>query len=255
MKKFTIGELISMVRGNIPKDHILYKSTTDRYIYNVLLALRYKLLSDEIASGKNIKESEYSILPCVETTKVSTISCECLKHLSCSFIYRTLHKIPKPFYKKGEALITKVFSVDGIEYQINSATRKIYDKGLRYTGNRISVVYENEFLYFYGGKVPEVVTVKLVAEDLEAVENFPNYCLDKYCKECPDCGEEFSVNPVSYNCKSMYERLFPIDKDKVDTLVGLARERIFNVKFEDGTEQKRRGDNPEAVQQGEQEIQ
>lgn len=231
-----IGELIKMVRGNIPKEHIAYINTSDEYIYNMLLVMRSRLLTQKSKKNQHISEWNYSFFPCVEVIKVPRITCKCLAHLSCETVSRTKHPLPKLISNADRTVIRWIRSVDGVNIPLTTSEQIQYSKGNKYAkiDKSLNAILEGPYIYLYGENIPKVISIKALVENLTELHNFPDYCKeDNDCEQpCLDCDDSEVSSSIYEECLSMYEREFDIDIDLVDALVALVRERIFNINYD-----------------------
>lgn len=188
---------------------------TARHIYNKMLTVRAKLISQEAKKKQKISQWNYQTIPCVELVKASTHECPCLPPIGCS-ILKTKYPLPKPMVDLNQHLIQSVTSIDGsIVYSEVSWTEKKYKGSNKYTGNKPDYFIRNEYLYITHRKGPKIIAITGLFDDPLEAENYPSYCPDEDCngktiKE--DCG----------NCGSYLDKDFPIDNDLVDTLIEMS---------------------------------
>ena len=196
-----VGEIIQRIqslysRGVQSDDSRL----TSRHIYNKMVSLRSKLITQEAKQKQKVNDWNYQELPCVELIKASKHECPCLPAIGCT-ILKSKEPLPKPLTNLHKHLIRAVTSLDGsIVYDPTEWKKLKYRKGNNRHG-------------------PKVLFVELLAEDPLEAENFPSFCGNSSTEECD--------NPL--------EAKFPIDNDMVDTLVELASAELISV-FKQNTE-------------------
>ena len=192
---------------------------TSRHIYNKMVSLRSKLITQEAKQKQKVNDWNYQELPCVELIKASKHECPCLPAIGCT-ILKSKEPLPKPLTNLHKHLIRAVTSLDGsIVYDPTEWKKLKYRKGNKYTPYTPEYWIRNNHLYTMHRHGPKVLFVELLAEDPLEAENFPSFCGNISTEECN--------NPL--------EGKFPIDNDMVDTLVELASAELISV-FKQNTE-------------------
>lgn len=204
----TIGEIVQRVQSLYSKGVESDDSRLmNRHIYNKLLTVRARLISQEAKKKQKISQWNYQIIPCVELIKVPEHECPCVPLAGCE-ILRSRYKLPKPLSGLSGTLIQSVTSIDRSkkinEISINAISSQ---KGNKYAFKTINYFIENGYLYISTPKSAiGVVRVVGLFEDPIEVKKYKSYCEE--CKECENC--------VDYQ-----EEDFPIDNDLVDSMVEL----------------------------------
>ena len=184
---------------------------TSRHIYNKMVSLRSKLITQEAKQKQKVNDWNYYPLPCVELIKAPIHECPCLPPIGCS-ILKSKHRLPKPMSNLFKHLIRSITNLDGtIVYDPTEWGKLKYKKGNRYT--KISPEYwiRNGYLYTVYKSGPKVLTVDMLPEDPMEAYLFPSYC----------GNEDTCVDPM--------KMIFPIDHDMVDTLVELASKELISL--------------------------
>lgn len=210
----TIGELIertmSLFSRGVSSDDV---PLSPRHVYNKLLSVRSKLITQQLKKRQVLSDWNYVILPCVELVKVSeTEQCPCIPQKGC-YVYRTKLPLPKTLTNLKKHIIPFVMNLTNNKIIAETSREEyLFNEGNKYTSKELKYIIENGFLYVYGENIPKFVKIKFLPEDpIEAAE-FPSSC----GKECDDC-----------ECESMLDKPFPIDGDLVDALVELTNLEIL----------------------------
>jgi len=179
---------------------------TARHIYNKMVTLRSKLLTQEAKQKQKINDWNYYPLPCVELISAPKHECPCLPPIGCS-ILKSKHKLPKPMTNLFKHLIRSVTDLNGeIVYDPTEWGKLKYKKGNKYTKGSPEYWIRNGYLYTIYRSGPKVLTIEMLAEDPMEAFLFPSYCGD----------------PEEDTCVDPMKMVFPLDNDMVDTLVELA---------------------------------
>lgn len=212
----TVAEIIQRVQSVYSKGVQSDDSRlTARHIYNKIVTVRAKLISQEAKKRQKINQWNYQTIPCVELEKAPIHECPCLPPVGCA-ILKTKLPLPKPITDLNHHLLQSVTSLDGMTiYSEIGWTEKKYKASNRYTANKPDYFIRNDYLYITHRSGPKIITVTGLFEDPLEAENYPSFC-DEDCNEKErDCTE---------NCGSPLDKEFPIDNDMIDTLV----EMTFN---------------------------
>ena len=197
---------------------------TPRHIYNKLVTVRQRLISQRAKKRQKISQFNYQTLNCVELIKALPYECPCLPAVGCK-ILRTKEKLPKPLTDLSEHLIQSVTSVDGsITYSETTWNAKKYKSGNRFTGNKPDFYIHNGYLYITHSGGPAIVTIVGLFEDVLEAEDYPSIC-DTDCNDCNDC-------------ESPLDKEFSIDGDLIETMIDMAKVELigeFNQTREDLT--------------------
>jgi len=211
----TIREVIQRVQNlyskGTPSDDT---RLSDRHIYNKLITVRSKLLSQEINRKKIISPWSYQTIPCIELIEVSTHECECLPLVGCN-ILRSKYKIPKPLVSYSRHFIESVTSIEGsIEYKPVRMESRKYKKGNKYTSNTLDYYIKNEYIYISYKEGPRVIAVTGIFEDPVEVNSFPSYC---------------GNDAVDVDCTSPLDTEFPMELDMIDTTIEMTFNELINI--------------------------
>lgn len=205
-----IGELVQRIQSlysrGVDSDDTRLMS---RHIYNKLLTVRSRLISQEAKKKQRISQWNYQVLSCVELIKVPAHECPCIPPVGCE-ILRSKHKLPRPLTGLSGSLIQSVTTIDRSkkinEISLNAVNSQ---KGNKYASKAISYFIENGYLYISTPKTNlSVVRVVGLFEDPVEVNNFRSYCNE----DCKDC----------LSCTDYQEEEFPIDNDLIDAMIELS---------------------------------
>lgn len=187
---------------------------SSRHIYNKLLTVRTRLLSEESNKKQKISNWNYQTLSCVELIKVPLHECICIPSNGCE-ILRSKYKIPKPLTGMNNHIISNVYSIDGsIKYSEVSVLEKKYSKGNKYTKFKPDYYIQNGYLYITQSlRGPKIISVEGLFEDPVTARLFEQYC-ENDCDECNNC-----VSPMDLD--------FPIDSDRIDIIVEFAVKELI----------------------------
>lgn len=184
---------------------------TPRHIYNKLLTVRSKLVSQKAKKHQKINQWNYQTIPCVEMIKAQKYECPCIPPLGCD-IYRSKEKLPKPLTNLQTHLLDSVTTIDGsIVYNEIGWVEAKYKSSNRYTSNKPDYFIRNEYLYVIQKKGASVIAVTGLFEDPYEVYIFPSVCDD--CEECNTCSSPLDLE-------------FPIDDDMIDTLIEMSLQEL-----------------------------
>jgi hypothetical protein len=224
----TVGEIIQRVKNlyarGTPADE---NRLTDRHIYSKLLTSRSLLLSQMAHKKQYLSDWNYQIIDCIELIPAKPYECDCLD-IGCD-VLRTKYPLPKPLTNLDKNLISTVSSIDGkIQYSETTWNSMKYQFANKYTGGKPYYFIKNKYLYLYNVRHLKVISVRGIFEDPIEAENFPSYCWDE--NHVPDCG------------KMVLNMEFPMDNDKIDTLIEMAVNELvvaFGQMVEDGVNDSR----------------
>jgi hypothetical protein len=205
----TVGEIIQRIQFLYSKGVQSNDSRlTPRHIYNKMLSVRSKLISQEAKKKQRISQWNYQTIPCIELEIAPIHECPCLPPIGCK-ILKTKYPLPQPLTNLNNHLIQSVTSLDGnIVYSEIGWTEKKYKASNKYTADKPDYFIRNNYLYITHKNGPKIITVTGLFDDPLEAENYPSFCPDEDCKgeNCNDCG-------------SPLDKDFPIDNDLVDTLI------------------------------------
>ena len=207
----TIAEIIQRVQSLYSKGVQSDDSRlTSRHIYNKMLTVRAKLISQESKKNQKVNQWNYQTLPCVELEKAPIHECPCLPPVGCS-ILKTKVKLPKPLTNLNNHLIQSVSSLDGsIIYSEVTWNEKKYKSSNKYTSNKPDYFIRNEYLYITHRNGPKVISITGLFEDPLEVEDYPSFCPENDMLDC--------ISPL--------DKDFPIDNDMVDTLIEMSANEL-----------------------------
>jgi len=194
----------------------------NRHIYNKLLTVRARLISQEAKKKQKISQWNYQKIPCIELIEVPSHDCPCIPPIGCS-ILRSKHRLPSPLSGLSGNLIQSVTTINRQlkldEININAVRSQ---KGNKYTAKKTNFFIEDKYLYISTPTKMEIVSMVALFEDPLEVNKFSGYC---DCQECTQCSD-------------FEQEEFPIDNDLIDVLIELSVNeliQIFNSNFEDTT--------------------
>jgi len=200
---------------------------SNRHIYNKMLTVRAKLISQKAKKKQKVSQFNYQTLPCVELIKVPAHECPCLPPLGCD-ILRSKYELPQILAGLSGELIEWVRTIEkSVKIDYISINALNAQKGNKYTSKNSYYFIENGYLYISTPRKLKVVSIRALFEDPLEAETFKQYC--DSCKDCPTC--------IDY-----LEQDFPIDNDLIDTLVQLTLEEVvmlFSQSVEDTTNNTR----------------
>jgi hypothetical protein len=206
-----IQRVVNLYSRGTPTDE---SRLTPRHVYSKLLSSRSKLLSQMAHKKQFISQWNYQVLDCVELVKAKPYECDCFD-VGCS-ILRSKYQLPKPLTNLDRDLISSVSSIDGkmqfSEVQWNSLK---YQKGNKYTNAKPYYILRNKYIFLFNIRGLKVISITGLFEDVTEAYNFPSFCPDK--EEIVDCGD------------NILNMEFPIDNDKIDTVVEMAVNELVGV--------------------------
>lgn len=219
----TIRELIQRVQSlyshGVPSDDT---RLSNRYIYNKILTVRSKLISDAYRKKQTISQWNYQTIYCVELIKVPRHECPCLPPLGCE-ILRTKEPLPRPLTGLASDLIRNVTTIDrSIKIDPISIQAVTHQKGNKYTSKKLNYFIEAGYLYIVTPINLKAIAVTGLFEDPIAVSYYKGIC------DCEDCEQ----------CIDYLDFEFPLDSSMVDTLIELCYNELivlFNQSLQDLT--------------------
>lgn len=193
-----------------------------RHIYNKLLTVRSKLISQEAKKKQKISPWNYQTIPCIELIKVPAHDCPCVPPIGCQML-RSKYELPQPLSGLSGVLIQSVTTIDrGIKIDEMSLNAVNYQKGNKYTARKLNYFIYNNYLYITTPSTLKAVSLTGLFEDPLVVNKYKGYC------ECVECTE----------CFDYKEEDFPINNDMIDTLIELTIQELvvlFTQSIEDLT--------------------
>ena len=113
---------------------------TSRHIYNKMLTVRSKLLSQEAKKKQRVSQWNFQTISCVELIEAPVHECPCVPPIGCK-IYRTREPLPEPLTNLNNHLIQSVTSLDGnIIYADIEWTELKYQYTNKYTAQKACFV-------------------------------------------------------------------------------------------------------------------
>ena len=184
---------------------------SSRHIYNKLLTVRSRLISQEAKKKQKISQWNYQTISCIEMIEVPSHECPCIPPVGCD-ILRSKYKLPKPLSGLSGSLIQSVTTIDRLT-KINeisiSAIKSL--AGNKYSKKDLSYFIEDGFLYISTPTKLQVIRLVGLFEDPILVRKYENFC--STCTECDNC--------VDYEKEE-----FPIDNDMIDGLLELTVQEL-----------------------------
>ena len=216
-----IKEIIQRIQSLYSKGvHSDDSRLSSRHIYNKLLTVRARLISQEAKKKQKISQWNYQTIPCVELIKVPSHDCPCIPPVGCD-IFRSKYKLPEPLSGLSGSLIQSITSIDRSikidEISINAINSQ---KGNKYTSKKINYFIQSGYLYISTPTKLKVVSMIALFEDPIEVKKFIGLC-----GSCEDCSE----------CIDYQEENFPIDNDLIDTMIELSLIELIQI-FSQNTE-------------------
>ncbi len=200
---------------------------SNRHIYNKMLTVRARLISQEAKKKQKVSQWNYQTIPCIEMIKVPSHQCPCLPPLGCD-ILRSKYKLPEPLTGLSGELIEWVRTIEkSIKIDYISINALNSQKGNKYTNKKLQYFIEDGYLYISTPTKLKVVSMRGLFEDPLEVEDFIGYC-----DECEDCNK----------CRDYMENDFPLDNDMIDTLIEMIVNEVvilFSQNIEDSTNNTR----------------
>jgi len=183
---------------------------SSRHIYNKLITVRSKLLSQKAKEKVKINQWNYQILPCIELELAPVHECPCLVTDNCK-VLKSVYPIPRVLTDLNRHLIQSVTTLDGSYIFPESSWEAIKNqKGNKFTSN-LSVFYiRDEHLYITYNKILEVVTLTALFGDPAEAMDFPSVCDSESVTDC--------ISPL--------DKEFPVDPELADTLIQLTHQEL-----------------------------
>lgn len=207
-----IEEIIQRIQSLYSKGvHSDDSRLSARHIYNKLLTVRSRLISQEAKKKQKISQWNYQPISCVELIKVPSHECPCLPPVGCE-ILRSKYKLPKPLSGLSSTLIQSVTTVDRLtkisEVSINAMKSLA---GNKYASKALNYFIEDGYLYISTPTKLQFIRVIGLFEDPIEASKFETYC---GCEDCDSC--------IDYQKEE-----FPIDNDLVDPLIELTIQELI----------------------------
>lgn len=211
--KEIIQRVLNLYSKGTPSDDA---RLTERHVYNKLLTVRSRLITQELNRRRKVSNWNYQVLPCVELIEVPLHECPCLPDVGCK-ILRTKHKLPKPLVNHSTHIISNVSSIDGsITYSETTFENKKYSRGYKYGKIKPDFYVRNGYIYITYRQGPRIITITGLFEDPVEVESFPSYCSEHN-------------NQPNVQCYSILDTEFPIEADMIDVMIELSIQELVNM--------------------------
>lgn len=186
---------------------------TSRHIYNKLITVRSKLVSQQAKKKQKISQWNYQTINCVELIKVASHECPCLPPKGCE-ILRTKYALPKLLVGLSSHLIQSVTSVErSIKIDEVSFNAVNAQRGNKYTSNKINFFLYQDHIYIISTIKLKAISITALFEDPIEVKKYKTLC------DCEDCND----------CIDYLEEDFPIDNDLIDTTIELSINELVNI--------------------------
>lgn len=210
-----VGEVIQRIQSLYSKGVESDDSRlSSRHIYNKILTIRSRLMSQEIKKKQKISQWNYQTIPCIKLVKVPSHECPCLPPVGCD-ILRSEYRLPSPITGLTEDAIHSVTSIERSlkidRIQINAVNLQ---KGNKYTQKKTNYFIQDGYLYITTPTNLKVLSLIGLFEDPIEVSKFKSYC-----DTCTDC----------VTCVDYMEEEFPIDNDMLDTLVEMSVRELIDI--------------------------
>lgn len=229
----TIGELIQRVQSLYSKGVQSDDSRlSSRHIYNKLLTVRSRLLSQQAKKKQKISQWNYQTIPCLKLIEAPINECPCLPPIGCK-IYRSEFPLPEVMTDYNGHLIESVTSIDGsIIYDEITWKEKKYKSANRYTKNKPDYFIRGEkdkYIYItYKENATQIIALTALFENPLEAMSYIGYC------------DEDTID-----CESPLDKNFPIDLDMVDALIEITVQELvllFSQSIEDKTNDSKDSD-------------
>lgn len=198
-----------------------------RHIYNKILTVRARLISQQYRKKQTVAQSNYQTLPCIKLVPVPAHQCPCLPPMGCEMI-RSEHKIPGILMGHTSELIQSVTSAEkSMKLDRVSINAINAQRGNKYTSKKVNYFLDNGYLYVVAPYSMGVVSLTGLFDDPIEAEIFKGYCDD-----CIDCSKCLDYDKID----------FPIDSDMIEALIELSIAElieIFSQMHEDSTNNTR----------------
>lgn len=187
---------------------------TPRHIYNKVLTVRNKLISQKSKKRQRISQWNYQTIDCIELIKAEKHECPCIPPKGCA-IYRSKYKIPKPLMNMSSPLIDSVSTVDGSTlYNEISWKEAKYKFSNTFTAMKPDYYIRNEYIYVLQRKGASVISITGIFENPFEADNFKSVCDDEECTDCQQCNSPMEMD-------------LPIDDDMIDTLIEMCIQELI----------------------------
>ena len=208
----TTGELIDRVQSLYSKGTKSDDSRlSSRFIYSKLLSVRAVLLKQLRTKKNKLNSSNYTILNCIKLIKVDAINCPCLPVTGCK-VFRSEFKIPNIIEEKDRLIIEFVSSLDNsVIFTLSDTIKYRFSGGNRYNSNYY--IYQDDYIYVYGKKLPKYIMIKAVLQNPSEV--YQGDCEDA---DCVDCG-----------CVSNYDKEFPIQSSLIEPMLEFTNKELIGM--------------------------
>ncbi|OQC48647.1 MAG: hypothetical protein BWX61_00003 [Bacteroidetes bacterium ADurb.Bin035] len=202
----TINSYISDIQeyfnnGQKSDDFVL----SNRLIYKELKAIRSKLLKEKIdkQNSKNISDSNYSNLYCIEMIEVTTATCPCIDINICKKLMRSKYKLPKFLSTATGDFVDFVRNIDfGTKYFLTDRSTMEYSSYRQYSKNSREYFIENGYLFINDKN--RVINMRAVFEDVIEVEKFN--LLNNSCGVISEEDKKCTVYDIEFNIDNDLEK-------------------------------------------------
>jgi len=208
----TIGEVIQRIQSLYNMRTMSDSSLlTPQRIYNIMISVRSRLLSQKAKKHQKISQWNYQTIPCIELIIVPEHDCSCVPPIGCS-ILRTKYQLPEPLVDLNRHLIQSVTSIDGeIVYPEISWVEKKYKSANKYTANKADSFIRKGYLYITYKNGPKLITVTGLFNDPVKAASYKLFCPE-----------------MNTPCLSALDMDFPIDSDLIDVLIEMSAAELIN---------------------------
>lgn len=220
----TVAEIIQRIQSLYSKGvHSDDTRLSNRHIYNKIVSVRSRLISQEIKKKQGVSAWNYQTISCIEMIQVPSHQCKCVPPLGCD-VLRSKHKLPAPLSGLNGHVISSVTSIDRMvkldELKVNAVT---YQKGNKYTKTKTTFFVQDDYIWIFTPSKIKYITMTALFEDPVKVKEFEQYCDNKDCKDC--------------DCRDFLQEEFSIDMDLIDILIEMSLKelQIFGQSIEDKT--------------------
>jgi len=202
----TIREIIQRVQSLYSKGlHSDDTRLSRRHIYNKLITVRQRVISQEVKKRQKISQWNYQPIKCIEMVEIPLVDCPCVPPIGC-FILRSKYQIPSVMVDMDKHIIQSVTSLDSsITYDPNDWHTIKYNSGNKFTSKKVNYFIRDKYLYLNTTKKPEIITMTALFEDPIAVYNYPSCC-----------------DTIKAQCKTIIDEEFPADGSLIDSIIELS---------------------------------
>lgn len=203
-----------------------------RWIYNLMVGFRAKIIGQEVNKKQKISDWNKQMLTCVELVDATLSECECISKDVCSYMKRTKNRIPEIMSGLSDYAIDSITnSTGGLKIDLVKYNQSKYNRYSKYSSKKMSAFIYDGYVFLENAKHLQAINILALFEDPLEVE--------KFNAENDICNKD----SVCADCISPLDIEFPIDNDKIDTLVMLVINEISMAFLNRNQQQKQEEEN------------